>query len=238
MSAVTPIRPIRAQRSQLDNCRAHTSIQQFTRRRRRRVNVSDGITHQRLRLRFVGRDDCDVPVKFRRHWPHRAGIQNHRNALRRCQRSHPKRQIHRNLQLQQHDGRFRQQACDGVKLGLAAGVVGAQRLHDAVLPAFSHADDRNAGTDAFADPHRAGFNSGGLQHLNQLRPKHIVANPAHHRRTHAHARRRHRLVRPLAAGVGDELPSHHCLPIGRQAVGKGDQVHVDAAQGNNQGTAG
>ena len=72
--------------------------------------------------------------------------------------------------------------------------------------------------------------SEGAHSVQQLRPEHIVANPAYHGAPSPHPGRRHRLVRALAPGVGEEPVAHYRLPGLGKPRGVGDQVHVDAAQ--------
>ena len=227
---VPPVSPLRPQRNDRG---AHAAPQQLPRRPFNGIPNAYRVSHQRFRFRFVGRNERYIAVKIRRQRTRRPRIQNHRNPLRRRLFRNPPRQLHRHLQLQQNRRRLRQQRRDGVVFGVPAGIVGAQRLDDAVLPALAHADDRNARADARRDAHSVRCYAGRLQRRHQLRPEQVVAHPACHRRADAAAagpRRRHRLVGPLAAGIGHETAAHHRLPVRRQPFRKSHQVHINAAQ--------
>ena len=83
-------------------------------------------------------------------------------------------------------------------------------------------------------PYSVSRDAGGLQEIDKLRAEHVVADAPDHCGAGAHAGCGNGLVGALAAGVGYELITYHRLTIRWEAVGEGHQVHIDAAQGNDQ----
>ena len=64
---------------------------------------------------------------------------------------------------------------------------------------------------------------------NQIAAEPIVADAPGHRHARTEPRRGHRLVRPLAAGGGEEVRAEHGLPGARQMLAARDEIHVQAA---------
>ena len=155
------------------------------------------------------------------------GVPHHRRAAFARQRGRRHRDAHVDLVLQQHDVTRPQVGAEGVGIE-PKGAVGAGRHGDLVLAAGVDADQRHPRPVIGQRRHVIGHHSGGGQVGGARSAVRVVTDRAVQRARRTGARRRDRLIRPLAAGGLREPGAAHRLTRRRQPLDVGDQVGIDA----------
>ena len=157
--------------------------------------------------------------------PHRRRVEHHLPSGRPGGGGH---RLQRDLQLEQgHRGRRQRRPGGGDVVGGEPGVR-ARADHDLVLAVLADGDEGGAGRDTVDDPDPRAVHPVRLQRRQQLAPGLVVADTADHGDPAAEPGRRHRLVRPLAAGVPEHVVARDGLPWTGQPRNPDHQVQVQA----------
>ena len=140
----------------------------------------------------------------------------------------------RHFELREHDVGFRERLLRHVEIGRAQPRIGA-RHHDDGVVGVAHSDRRDSGRHArgFVDPVR-GHGFGGEARF-ELSAERVGAHPAEHGDICAEPRRRHGLIRPLAAGMRRKARSRQSLPEPRKRARFHHEIHVDTAEYQHPG---
>ncbi len=205
------------------------------------VVVGSGDAGQGLGLRFVGRQDGQVPEALEGDGLWRARIENHRDAALLAATDRVADRLERDLELQE-------QRVDVLHPGGLAGVVerridvlrgdrvvGAADEDDPVLAVGLDDDRRRAGRAIRVDAEPGGVDAVLVESGCELRAPGVVAHTSDEPGAAAEACHGDRLVGALAAWDEPQVVTDDGLAAARRASGADDDVHVDAADDKDTG---